>query len=163
MSGPLQHADSLSFRSILMEMCSGLLPCSKRKKTQLSKHWAYIYQEPLWWQHLCFLNKLLIYQNRESIFILFYFLYGCLSESSSEVTEPITGSHLSQIWFDKAQSCRVRPQLETCVSGREGWAVPSARMNSPVWATNPNEAALRGGEPAPSLGICFEEPHNQGQ
>lgn len=48
------------------------------------------------------------------------------SETSSEVTKPNTGRRMSQIWFDKAQNSRVRPQQGTRVPGRGGPVAPSA-------------------------------------
>lgn len=79
------------------------------------------------------------------------------------VTEPLTGRHMSQIWFDKAQNSRVRPQQGTCVPGREGPVAPSASQHSPVCATNPNEAVLCGGKQGPVCRDLSEELNNQGE
>lgn len=79
------------------------------------------------------------------------------------VTEPLTGRHLSQIRFDKAQSCRVRPQRGTCVPWREGLVAPSASPHSPVCATNPNEAALCEGNQGPVHEDLSEELNIQGK
>lgn len=90
-------------------------------------------------------------------------LHAGLRGAGAAVTEPMTGRHLSQIWFDKAQSSRVGPQQGTRVPAREGPVALSVSQHSPVCATNPNEAALCGWNQGPVCGDLSEGLNNQGK